>query len=143
MLAAGVLIFNEEGQILLIKHRWRRAWEYPAGAADGAESPLEAAKRETREEVGLSPHDFRLLGVDFLDAKAPNGTLFFTFSAKVSADQLVRLKIDPFEATDHCWATPIEAQELISGRLQGRFRELLQAHASGTTVYSHSGNSAN
>jgi 8-oxo-dGTP diphosphatase len=137
--ASGAIIFNDDDKLLLIRHRWRAAWEYPVGVTDGTESPLDAARRETKEEVGLSPDEFHLLGIDFFERNTPNGNLIFTYSAHVNAAQLAELKIDAFEATGYRWVTREEAQELISGRLKNRFSELLKAHAAGTTVYLQSG----
>jgi len=137
--AAGAIIFDEDGRLLLIKHRWRREWEYPVGASDGRESPLEAARREVGEEVGLQPDNYQLLGVDFFHRRTPNGNLVFTFAATVDAHQSAGLRLDTFEATDYRWVTREEALALISPRLKHRFQELLKAYDHGTPVYLQTG----
>lgn len=49
--AAGGLVFNDKGQILLI---FRRGfWDLPKGKVDKGESKTETALREVREETGL------------------------------------------------------------------------------------------
>jgi 8-oxo-dGTP diphosphatase len=140
--AAGAIIFNEDGRILLIKHRWRGDWEYPVGTTDDAESPLEAAKREVAEEVGLAPTGFRLLGVDFFRRRTPNGNLVFTFAAHVDRRQERELKLEEYEISDHRWATRQQAQELISDRLKDRFRQMLEAYDHDTTIYLQNGEPA-
>jgi 8-oxo-dGTP diphosphatase len=52
---AGALIFNEAGEILLLKHRFRpgSGWGLPGGFLEKGEQPLDALKRELREEIGM------------------------------------------------------------------------------------------
>ena len=52
---AGALIFNNEGKVLLLKHRFRAGsgWGIPGGFLEAGEQPEEAMRRELREEIGL------------------------------------------------------------------------------------------
>ena len=52
---AGAVIFNDEGQVLLLKHRFRAGsgWGIPGGFLELGEQPEEALRRELREEIGL------------------------------------------------------------------------------------------
>ena len=52
---AGALIFNDAGQILLLKHRFRAGsgWGIPGGFLEIGEQPEQALRRELREEIGL------------------------------------------------------------------------------------------
>jgi 8-oxo-dGTP diphosphatase len=52
---AGALIFNDEGQVLLLKHLFRpgSGWGLPGGFLEAGEQPLDALRRELREEIGL------------------------------------------------------------------------------------------
>lgn len=52
---AGALIFNDSGQILLLKHRFRAGsgWGIPGGFLEHGEQPEQALRRELREEIGL------------------------------------------------------------------------------------------
>jgi mutator protein MutT len=52
---AGAIIFNNEGKVLLLKHRFRAGsgWGIPGGFLEAGEQPEEAMRRELREEIGL------------------------------------------------------------------------------------------
>jgi len=49
--AAGGVIFNPEGKVLLIFRRG--SWDLPKGKIDEGETPQQAAVREVQEETGL------------------------------------------------------------------------------------------
>ncbi len=51
--AARAIIFNEAGELLLIKRADNGWWGMPAGAIELNESILDCLKREVREECGL------------------------------------------------------------------------------------------
>jgi len=52
---AGALIFNNDGKVLLLKHRFRAGsgWGIPGGFLEPGEQPEAAMRRELREEIGL------------------------------------------------------------------------------------------
>jgi len=51
----GSMCFIErsDGALLLVRHVYRKRWGVPGGLLERGETPAEAARRETREEVGL------------------------------------------------------------------------------------------
>ncbi len=52
---AGAIITDDEGRVLLLKHRFRPSpgWGVPGGFIEEGEQPEEALRRELREEVEL------------------------------------------------------------------------------------------
>jgi 8-oxo-dGTP diphosphatase len=60
---AGAIILNEQGQLLLCQHTYRRQhpWGLPGGDIKFGEDPAEAVRREVWEETGLSVQATRLL----------------------------------------------------------------------------------
>ncbi len=63
-ISCGVLIFNEQGQLLLAHATGQKHWDIPKGGAEEGESPRAAALREVQEETGivLPPDSLEELG---------------------------------------------------------------------------------
>ena len=62
--AVAALIFNEQGQILLFKHTYRKfEWGIPAGSLEHREQPADAVLREFYEETGMQIQVEKLLTV--------------------------------------------------------------------------------
>ena len=60
---AGAVITDNQGRVLLLKHRFRpgTGWGMPGGFMQEGEQPEEALRRELREEVGLEVEKLELL----------------------------------------------------------------------------------
>lgn len=56
-------VFNEKGEILLVKEKSDGHWSLPGGWSDVGYSPKEVAAKEVREETGLEVRPSRLLAV--------------------------------------------------------------------------------
>ena len=51
---ATVVVVNQEGNVLLVKHNRQREWALPGGQIRATEEPSDRAKLEMAEEVGLT-----------------------------------------------------------------------------------------
>jgi 8-oxo-dGTP pyrophosphatase MutT (NUDIX family) len=63
LVAAGVLICNAAGDLLLQRRTDDELWGIPGGSMELGESAEETARREVWEETGLTVGDVRLFGV--------------------------------------------------------------------------------
>jgi 8-oxo-dGTP pyrophosphatase MutT (NUDIX family) len=52
-LSCGIVIVNQQHELLLCHVTGRGHWDLPKGGIDADETPIDAALRETREETGL------------------------------------------------------------------------------------------
>ncbi|MFA7594781.1 MAG: NUDIX domain-containing protein [Novosphingobium sp.] len=58
VLGCGIMLFDARGQVLLVRHSYgREHWALPGGAIGRRENPVDAARRELREEVGCGADD--------------------------------------------------------------------------------------
>jgi mutator protein MutT len=62
---AGAVIFNDKGEVLLLKHRFRAGsgWGLPGGFMEKGEQPIDALRRELREEIDLEVEDVEVFAV--------------------------------------------------------------------------------
>ena len=62
-LAAGALIRNEEGELLVVKPNYKDGWILPGGTVESGEAPKTGCFREVQEELGLTLTPGRLVAI--------------------------------------------------------------------------------
>jgi len=64
----GVVVvpFLDVDRVIIVKVRRRGEWEFPGGHVEEREEPLEAARREAREEAGVELGELHLIGRKWL-----------------------------------------------------------------------------
>ncbi|MDZ7611767.1 MAG: NUDIX hydrolase [Candidatus Moranbacteria bacterium] len=103
--SAGVIIKNNEGEILLIERAFfPLGWAAPAGHVDEGETFEEAAKREVYEETGLNIENLKQLAEEFVEwnecVKGFRGHHWKVFE---TADWSGEVKINEGEAKQYKW----------------------------------------
>ncbi len=63
MPSVTIINFDDEGRVLLLKHRDTNLWVAAGGAIEPGESPADSAKREMWEETGLVVELVDIIGV--------------------------------------------------------------------------------
>lgn len=131
--AAGAVIRDEQGRVLVVRPTYKNEWELPGGSVEPDESPLSACRRELREEIGFVPPIGGLLCVDWVSPRPPwDGGLMFLFDGGVfSAAQIagIRLPRDELERFDFVPASGLES--VLIPRVARRVLACLSLRSSG------------
>lgn len=134
--AAGVLFFDPDGRVLLVKPSYKDGWDIPGGYVEPHETPLEACKREVREELDVDPTIFELLVVDWAPSTAEGDKLLFVFNAgTMTSDQTEEIQLSTDELEGWAFKTRNELDDLMPARLQRRVDAAIQARSAGRTTY--------
>jgi len=139
--ACGVIFFNTENEILIVKPTYKEGWTLPGGIVEEGESPLEGARREAAEEVGLALSDPKLLCIDHhYNAKDNDDALqLIFFGGILSKKEIENIKLQASELSEHRFATPEQASKLLRHKISNCTEKALKALASDSIVYLENG----
>lgn len=130
--AAGCLLRDESGRILIVKAGYREHWQFPGGTIDLGEGPVECAARELEEETGIVQEAGELLAISWTHASAeldhPAEHFMFDFGT-VPDDTPVTVPAG--ELDDYRWASVEDALELLGPARSARLRAALEAAEDG------------
>ncbi|HEY9438327.1 MAG TPA: NUDIX hydrolase [Streptomyces sp.] len=135
--AAGVLLFDEQGRVLLVDPTYKPGWEFPGGVVEPGEAPAQAGVREVAEELGIglgaAP---KLLVVDWESPVPPGyGGLRFLFDGGVlCGEDAARLLLPGAELRGWRFVTEQEAAALLPPTRFERLRWALRARERSTVL---------
>ncbi len=130
--AAGVLFRDQAGRVLLVKPSYKDGWEIPGGYVEHGESPLAAAAREVREELGTDLEVTDLLVLDWAPHPAEGDKLLVIFRGRTLTEaDVAQLQLQANEITEARFFTLDQLPGLMPDRLARRVAEAAQ-HDSGT-----------
>jgi 8-oxo-dGTP diphosphatase len=138
--AAGALIFDEVGRILLVEPTYKPNWDIPGGMVETGETPREACRREIEEELGLRREPGRLLVADWAPHRGDDRILFVFEGGTLSDQDEIRLQAEELKSYE--FVAPSQAGERLIPRLARRIAEALRARESGETRYLEHGRQA-
>ncbi|CAN3983424.1 NUDIX domain-containing protein [Kitasatospora purpeofusca] len=134
--AAGVLFFDGDDRILLVKPTYKPGWEIPGGYLHADETPSEGVAREVEEELGITPPIGRLLVADWAPHPAEGDKLLFVFDGGVlPIDELDRITVDQIEIGEYAFHTTEQLDALLIPRLARRVHAACAARTRSETVY--------
>lgn len=108
---SATLLQNVDGHILFIRQNYgKKFWGFAGGVVDEGETPLQAAVREAKEEVGLEIKLTGLLGCYLLTGGGWPDIQAYVF---VGESQATALQLDPAEIAEALWLPPEQAPDFL------------------------------
>jgi|WetSurMetagenome_2_1015567.scaffolds.fasta_scaffold44376_3 8-oxo-dGTP diphosphatase len=140
-MGAGVLIFNENNKILVIKPSYRDHWSIAGGVIEKNESPKAACIREVKEEIGINLKKIEFLGVDYTFDNSQKGESlqFIFYGGKLSKNEIEKIKIDGKEIVEYRFMKINDALPLLGEKLKKRMLKCLEAFKKNSAAYLENG----
>jgi len=91
IVAAGAIVLNDRGEVLLIKDDRRHSWTFPGGIIEEGEGVLDGVKREVLEETGITVEVGELFCVTSNTCKHPGYNGVREVPPKVMLDFVCRV----------------------------------------------------
>ncbi|MFJ8586514.1 NUDIX domain-containing protein [Streptomyces sp. NPDC093595] len=135
VLAGAAAIFRDgEGRVLLVEPNYRDGWALPGGTveSDEGESPRQAARRETLEEIGLDVEVGRLLAVDWVPGPGRPPIVAYVYDGGVlTGEQFRAIRLQEEELISWKLVAPEELPAHLLGSLGPRVLAALDVLTSG------------
>lgn len=137
IIAAGALVRNKEGKILVLLTTYKSHWEIPGGVVEEGEAPTTALYREIKEELGLEARDARPIVIEYMN-KVPNKPesiqMLYTIDP-LSDEEISKINFADGEIAEYRFVDIDEAHKLVGDRIGPRLRAGLKAIEKGATYY--------
>jgi len=138
--AAGALIRDHAGRLLLVRPSYKDGWDIPGGYVEPDETPSAACEREVAEEIGLVRPAGQLLVVDWAPSDTEGDKVLFVFDGgRVDAAEADNLAIDGSEIEEIAFHPDNELSAMMPARLARRLALAVEASRSSTTIYAEHG----
>lgn len=136
-LSAGMLLFDEQGKLLVVEPAYKTTWEIPGGVVEANESPRQTAIREVAEELGLYCEPLRLLGVDYSsESSSRTESMNFIFLGPLlTAKDIASIRLRKDELLSYELLPPKEAAKRLNKKLRRRVRRCLKVAGKKRTLY--------
>ncbi len=122
-LGARVMLFNENGEICLIKHSYIDGWQLPGGGVDTGETIGNAAARELAEEAGFQPVEPMSLFAAYKNENVSRRDHVLLYVCR-HAEPIAGFKIDGLEIVDCQFFAPDKLPEDTTMSTKRRIAEI-------------------
>ncbi|MEW1599367.1 NUDIX hydrolase [Streptomyces sp. NPDC093808] len=137
--SAAALLFNHDGEVLIVNPTYKDHWNLPGGAVDidQGENPYDAAVREVREELGITPPIGRLLVHAWLTVPGRGAQVLYVFDGGVlNHDAQAAITLQASELSEYRFCSPHDMEDgLIPPHLADVWQQALIAHAENRITY--------
>jgi 8-oxo-dGTP diphosphatase len=136
VVAAGALITDPAGRVLIVKPNYRDHWTLPGGVCERGEPPHAGCAREVEEEVGLVLPAGALLAVDWSQPYGSDARpiMHFVFDGGTISES-TRIVLQQEELDDYQFADPGRLARYAPRYVADRVAAAFAARASGATIY--------
>lgn len=142
-MGAGMLITDTENNVLLLETTYKEFHEIPGGVSETGESPRETARREVREELGLSIEPGPLLVFDSRAQPAPKGdAIMLIYDGGIINDPST-VHIDTREVARFHFEPAERLHKFCAPHMANRLQAALRARELGSTIEVVNGNPVN
>ena len=137
LMAAGVLLFNQVGQFLIVKPTYKQGWEIPGGVSEANESLRQTVLREVQEEIGLTLEKVSLLCVDynFADEERLESVQCVFDGGILEEGSIAQIHFLDKEITECRFVNQAEGLVLLRERVGQHVAQALAAKHQGKVVY--------
>lgn len=120
----GAYLFDENGNILIVKPTYKEGWSVPGGVIEENESPLDCVKREILEELGISLNIKKLLVLDYRKDPELESYQFIFTGEEISEEKKRLIHLQKDELSEYRFLPISEAMPLLRTSHQIRIKSL-------------------
>ncbi len=136
--SAGALLFNEQGELLVVKPNYKKTWNLPGGIIDKDESPAEACVREIKEELGLDRNIDQLIYVQYMKRIFNNhdSLRFIFWGGVVTEEEIENIVVQEDELTEYRFIEVKRSKDYLSKSISELVELSISAAEKNTIMYS-------
>ncbi|MGW5200776.1 NUDIX domain-containing protein [Streptomyces spiralis] len=137
--SAAALFFNHDGEVLIVNPTYKDYWNLPGGGVDieQGETPYDAAAREVREELGITPPIGGLLVHAWIAVAGKGAQALYVFDGGIlSPEDQAAITLQESELSEYRFCPPDGMEDgLIPPHLADVWQQALIAHAENRIAY--------